>query len=428
MKKLHIQRLCAALAACAALMWLLPLQFQRVTAAEYFSLSGAYSAPVGEFVIWEHGPDHLNFRREDGTRLNRREAVKLMPLFFVHDTRKWGGFPLRLGGRTITADEAASQLRAMFLRPRMWNATGIPLHTILESDPEGANLTLPPDVVRILPTGPEFINCADGSVNAEKSRRFADALRDAGVRFPLSAAGGNASPRKPFDMGLLLADADNRLFRLQMTHGLPHVHDTGLSVPGTIRCINVEEDGARDYYGIVVTDTDVLLAMHDDTLLRLPTDGFNADRDSISARFDSLNIYFSRQRFPTLVDDPLLLTAADRAGNIVRQHEAHLPPDIIKRRQWTENATSMLFPLALQQYTPLRGGAGLSPRPQPDLMRHLGFAAAGALVWCALLALARRKRGGAGAADYALTILGGLPGLLAVLAFGPLHAALGETS
>ena len=420
-----LPRCCAVLTACAALAWLLPMQYNRITMNDRFSQNGIYSPVLKQFILWESTPGSQSFSQEDGEKLGWKTARHLAPLFFHSDMHKWGEFPLVIEGRTLSYDEAALAARSISLRPRLWNSPPIPLHALLESSPEGANLDLPPDVFRIRSSSLEFIQCADGKIDTEKSSLYTNALTASGARFPLTAASVNATVRKPFDMGALLADSQGQIFRLQTVNGKPVSLNTGLSVPGRLRALMVNEHAARDFYGMAVTDSEIYLIMHDNTLLKLPLNDFNANTDAVVAQFDPLHIVLSLQKLPPAEKQPLKLLAADRQGNVRHAFTASLPGNIVERRRMVEDGSSFLFPFSLRQFEPAYKDAGLSVHAGSPLGRHLGFAFLGGCVWALLLFLARRKKARPISVEYAFVFVSGLPGLLALLAFGPLkeHSA-----
>lgn len=428
MRQVHWPRFFGALACVLGLLWLLPLQYLRVTSGEHYSLTGAWSPTLEEFVLWERGPDRTRFLTEDWRPLEGKEARLAMPLLFFRDVRKWDGFPLELGGKIVSFEDAQRLMRTLTLSPRLWEPAPVPIAMLLDSNPQGADLEMPDDVFRLTEDGVQFVRCQDGGVDEEKSRTYTRLLRLRGAALPLKMAASNATTLKPFDMGALVLDAKNHLFHLRLLGGKPVCRDVGIEVEGEVLGMLVDEHQARDFWAVVVT-TDQIYTLGFDYRLRpfLPTEGkggdtppFDGTRDSLRVRLDALSACVVGQRLPATPASAVRLLAMDREGNVLRAHDVYWPEERLRERQLVADVSSLLFPISLQQFASTTRDPGLYPAPRRPLARHLGLAALGAVLWCAALWVWRGQKGRAGWADYLFAAIFGLPGFLCALAFGPL--------
>ena len=415
--RLHLPRCAAALVCILALFWFIPDIYSRATRPDKFSLGGSFSPTLKQFMIMEIGADRINFRDEQGNVYANKEAQRNLPFLYTYNMRKWGGFPLTLDGRTFTFDEVHSNNQHINLQPRAVLAPKLPLHILFESSPEGALLELPSDMLRLESQGFSFIRCADGTIDAEKSSTFTEAALQAGLTFPVLAAGGNPSPLKSFDEGLLLVDANNKLFQLKMVQGKPLCRDTGSIIPDEPIHVGIEESERREFFGPIVTRNAVYLAMYDGRLQALPLEEFSADRTTLSIRFGllyhsvlkrSMNERGRVSRYEYL--------AVDEAYNPVHVHSEVLPEAIRTREELVDKGRSFLTPFSLHQYMPYSPSVKFLLQPATDTL----FACLGiATMLLIQLALCRHRKTW-DIWSFLLIAVTGLPGFIAVRLFGPI--------
>lgn len=414
-----LSRLATVVAAAAALSWFLPDLYRRATQPERVRVNAYYSAPAGQFLIRTDGFDKSTFSDEAGQPHSQEHHRHALPFLYYNDLAKHGQFPPQVGGVPVTVEAARRDMQVLQLNPRDWNAPRINLHTLFESAPWGSRLALPDDMFRVDPDGLTFIRAADGTVDGEKSARFTRALHDSGVRWPLKGLGGNPSALKEFDEGYLLVDAAARVFQLKMVRGQPVCRDTGLTVPGKVRAVVVDEHVRREILGVVVTDGDVHLVTYGDTLVRLPLDGFDADGSMAVLRSDPLNRTVAVADVRDRLRNPLRLVATTADYQPLRRFDLPLPQAFRDRMAVARLGASALFPFSIIQAAPEDGRVLLRIEPAANVP----VAAGGCLAAAVILWLWRRRRGQRVApVELGVTLLGGLPALVAVLLFGPLAA------
>jgi len=279
--------------AVLALSAVLPTLFWRTFAPDPVRQSMIYSPVREEFVtstsvttrsIGLRGASN-SYALEDGSPLTDREYFQSQPFLYTETLVKWGIFPESIGGFRIPPAKAKRNWEFESFSPRDWNSPDPMLHMLLEAEPEGARLEAPDDLFRVRADGRglEFLNPEDGSVNHEKSEIFTRALAEAGFVFPIRALGGNPDPRKDYDVGYLLADAEGKLCQLQMVHGEPHCRLSADSLPDAVRGIIVREHRRREFMGFVATDSELCTVMLKDMRIRLlpMAGGFNPERTKI---------------------------------------------------------------------------------------------------------------------------------------------------
>ncbi len=410
-------RLACAVVTAMSLFWFIPDVYRRATNPERVRATAYYSAVEERFMVRTDTFTGAGYADESGNPLEAPAFKERLPFLYFAELEKQGRFPATVAGVPVTAQDARNALQTVQLSPRMWNLPKMPLNVLLDAAPAGAHLSLPPDIFRITGTGLDFIRCADGSLDTAKTARFAEALRTADVRFPLRGLGSNPNPLKPFDEGCLLVDAEGRVFRLAMHQGEPRCRATGLAIDGEVKAITVEEHPRRAFVGTIVTGDAVHLVTYDDTLVRLPLEGFDAAGSYAVLRSDPLNVTLASADLRDRLTQPTRYIATDAQYNPVHTFDLYFPAEARSRIEAAQVVGSVLSPLALRQFAPEEGRVLFRIEPAASLP----LAALGCALSVALLVLMRRRtRTGLHWGETLFVAATGLPGLAGVLVFGPL--------
>ena len=128
------------------LAWFVPQLYLRATRADYLQLSAVYSSVKKDFIIFETGPSVFQFRDEEGNRISQRDGRMTLPYMFSRDVEKWGGFPMSINGRSVTFRDAQEGVR-LRATPREVMLPQSRVLVLMESAPETASFSLPPDIM-----------------------------------------------------------------------------------------------------------------------------------------------------------------------------------------------------------------------------------------------------------------------------------------
>ena len=428
-------------ALCAVLVGantVLPDLYWRMAVPERVSKSMLYSPVEGAFVqvvsstkrkIGKDQRPGSIYLREDGTEIGFREYCRLLPHFYASNLQKWGLFPETIGGKSLTPMQVMRGWTADRFHPAQWNGRAPMLHSLMESEPEGASLKSPEDFFRIRNDGMalEFLRPKDGQVDRKKSDRFTRALASEGFLFPVTALGGNPSTMKSYDVGYFLVDAKQNLFQLQMREGWPHCVNAKQTVPGDILAIVINEKPRREFYGFIVT-TDGVFAIHmndarlkegltqmqrltlavtnrtDMSLQKLPLEAFDPE-DTRIVLYTTIAGNSLQTASVTHPDLPETGLALDGNFGVTGRFEQKWEAEDASAMDLRRKGESFLFPLRFMKSQPHSGWI----RFVPVLPESFGFALAGGLLSaCLMFAFSRSRKQTPSKTD-----------LLLALAFGP---------
>lgn len=406
-----LARACALAIIIFVLASTLPIVAHKATSTRSGTPVVFYSSVLERFVMQKSTDNGLERFDENGTPLDYVAYCRALPFMFHGNLAKWGQWDSMVKGQPFTAEQIARRMQFIRLSPRDINTPEPPLGLLMESSPRGTNLEYPPDMFR-LGERLEFLDCKTNRVNADKSQRFTAALKDAGFTFPGVLAAMNPTNQKPFDWGAFLLDGTGRLFHLLMVKGEPVCRNTGQRFDQPVRKIIVAEAERREFYALVVTETDIhAIACDGYRRMTLPLKGYSPDTDSVRILATPLNIMVQQQTPTTLRS-----VALDTTWSEVHSLSNDIYNPTKERRA---ELVAFFLPFKITTSSPLSRFAGIAPT---DVFAYPLWSAAGCLFAILLyIPLHRRRfRRLPKAADILLLAGTGFYGLVAMAAFGPL--------
>lgn len=410
------------------LAWFVPQLYLRATRGDYLQQSAVYSSVKNDFIIFETGPSIFQFRDDQGNRISQRDGRMALPYMFSRDVEKWGGFPMSINGRTVTFRDAQEGVR-LRATPREVMLPQSRILVLMESAPETASFSLPPDVMLLNDASLRFVNCADGKENTAKGTAFTAAVLAAGAQFPLQAAGSNADPYKSLDEGLFFVDARGVLFQLLMVRGKPECRNTGHLVPGKTLRVDVRENKYSDLLGTIATETGLYINRRGQAPMRLPLQ-YQPEVQNVSMWGTPLAATFNVSTLGARLAQDVLVIAADGDLKIIRNLLLSPPESVVGRQTNQQRWLSFICPLTVVQYEPQAAGTNL----KIALPEYPLWAVGGNLLSLIVLLAVRNRQtnrhGGiatllrTSGPELLLALIFGLPALLTLLVAGPLARML----
>lgn len=406
------------------LAWFVPQLYLRATRTDYLQLSAVYSSIKNDFIIFETGASVFQFRDEEGNRISQRDGRMALPYMFSRDVEKWNGFPLSINGRTVTFRDAQEGVR-LRATPREVMLPQSRVLVLMESAPETASFSLPPDIMLLDDTRLRFVNCANGSENVDKGTAFTAAVLAAGAQFPFQAAGSNPDPYKSLDEGMFFVDARGALFQLLMVRGKPQCHTTGHTIAGKTLHVDVRENKFSDLLGTIATETGLYINRRGQAPMRLPLQ-YQPHVQNVSIWATPLDATFNVSTLGSRLSQDSLVIAADGKLKVIRNLLLSPPETVVERQINQQRWLSLLCPLTVVQFEPHVAGTSL----KVSLPEYPLWAVAGNLLATILLLIFRQRQGNrrmqagtplrACMPEMLLTLIFGLPALVALVAAGPM--------
>lgn len=414
----------------AWLVWIyaLPLYYGKVAYPERFYLSGDFSPVNGRFIYRQYFGDTAAVFDQDGQSYGFDSVKYLLPFEYARDLDKWGAFPLTVKGRKLTKEQARES-QVSRVSPAALSRPYRRMAVLFESAPKTASLALPGQLVVIRDNELIVWSPAGRRPLDALSRRLMDKVVSAGVTFPLQYAVSNPSLFKPFDEGILLADAKGRFFQIKRVKGQLQVRALPGHVDGPVRYMSLTEDRRRAYYGVIVTDHTLYLNTYAHGPVALPLPVKISDLEALELRSTPFNHVVTQRRAGHF----LQMSAYDPQGKRLSAHAQSYPAAMTEHLHRLALGRACLTPVAFEQWHARYDDA----TPTITITPHWLAALAAGIVWAALFAsviVYRQRRTGQRFTRrefvrreglcLGFIVLLGLPALLARCVSGPLRRPL----
>jgi hypothetical protein len=291
----------------------------------------------------------------------------------------------------------------------------LPIHAILESEPEGASFEMPNDIIVFKKDKLDFVKTGSGEVDIAKSELFTSALKDNGFVFPVKLFAGNPTTMKNVDEGLLLIDDKNTLFQLKMIKALPSVKNTNITIQGNPLYLTLHESERKKYLGLVVTDKEVYINTYENTLIKLPIEDYNPNNHLMILRLTPL--------YQTIVKSdlsskelPIEYTATDMNFNALHTNNQTYPKYVIEQENTRDAWLSFLTPYTIKQFRHDSNDILFDTKISPNILFVLLGILLAEILYFAITKYKKEKF------DFLVAVLlffTGLPGLISSYIFGP---------
>lgn len=244
-----------------------------------------YSSLTDDFMFYRYDDQGVHYVDREGTEYTRDQFEELLPLQNFRQLSSSGKMPDSLRGKEIDIRDVSKNTITYRIYPDDFDQPQIQLYPLFESQSGRVRLEMPDEFFRIKDRI-EFLNAKENEVNEEMSASFTEAMLGQGFQFPAKMIAGNPNPRKAFDEGYFVVDANNAVFHLKKVKGEPFCVKTSIPSDIDIKAIVIREFTLRESYGLLFTETDdVYLISYDNyNLIRLPVDEYNSQTDVFTLR------------------------------------------------------------------------------------------------------------------------------------------------
>lgn len=235
------------------LAWQIPWCYAFLTQTPGKSPFTIYSSLLGDFIITRTGPDkQVHHQDTQGRIYSQHQVDSLLPALYVRQLTADERFPDSICGKAVSPKAIRTTNFIFRSIPSDINTATTGLYFLLESASSRVDLRMPPDAFRFTRRGIEFIHMDTNQIDYAKSKAYTQALQAHGFRFPPHYVAGNPTPRKEYDAGYLIVDAEHQLFHLKCVAGRPYVAAIRLPQQVVPEYAFVTEFSSRATLGFVV--------------------------------------------------------------------------------------------------------------------------------------------------------------------------------
>lgn len=250
--------------AIAVASWFLPWLYTLLTPSAGSDPFCAFSPVSGKWVVSRANqggkPEILEVAPFAGNPYDGRPVTvamrdSLVPQLYYRQLLSHDLLPDTIAGKEVSAHLLKTHEVFFNGSPREINKRVPGVWLMMESMPVRVDLSDPEEAFRFTADGIEFINISDNTVNTDRSRRFTDAMKSRGFKFPASDLSGNPSAKKPYDEGYLMIDSEGAVFHIKQQAGRPYVSRVSLPSAAVASKVFIWEESDQSLLGMVF-DTD----------------------------------------------------------------------------------------------------------------------------------------------------------------------------
>ena len=243
-----------------------------------------YSSVMREFCTIDYSNKSWPLTDLRGRHYNNEEFDSIMPLLNFRQLVADGRQPDSLAGIALTPNIVMAKSVVYTHYPIKTNHPRLGLYIMYESAPKRLGLDLPDDIFA-LDTAITFYRNEVNDIDTAKSRRFNEALHDAGFQFPCTMVEGNMSPRKRYDEGYFCLDANESLYHVKMVDGEPFVRSAQLPDSISVRAFAPYEPGDKRFFGFIFDKRNDIYILERDSddyrAVRIDVGKFDIEHDNL---------------------------------------------------------------------------------------------------------------------------------------------------
>ncbi len=304
-----------------------------------------YSLILNDFLFLEYNKDSkIKYYDRKGNKYFRVKYQRMLPMIYHRNLSLWGVLPESINGVKITRKKIELNSQYSSIKSKDFNTPEIHLYPLYESASIFTEIEEPDSMFRINSSGIEFIKAKGNKIEKDVSKVYTDAMKKAGFVFPALGCYGNPDPRKPFDEGYFIVDAKENVFHLKKVKNRPFVKNTMIKIPGRIKYIMIEEHRRREYYGIILSDSNefYLISYNDYKLIKLPVSIGKTRYLSFFMICDML-----KRTIKIETDTKLICAVTDNDYKLIDYFEQK----INKADEKAVKYTNFVFPLKISQFS-----------------------------------------------------------------------------
>lgn len=241
-----------------------------------------YSSVSNEFVHLKSTDNGVIRENVTGSRVyTESQFDSILPFFYLRQLVSEGRFPDSINGRPTPMKEAQRYNFMFRYTPSDYFKDRILLFPLFESMSGRVDLKMPDDFMRINNEGIQFIIAETNSIDSEKSELFTKTFINEGFTFPAKQIWGNPSPKKEYDEGYFIKDANDNLFHLKRMCNRPFIREVKQPDDQNIKWFNVTEFRNKAFFGVGFDSNGnvYMLEKPSYTWVKLPVAPFNPESD-----------------------------------------------------------------------------------------------------------------------------------------------------
>jgi len=237
-----------------------------------------FYSPIKEDFVYQKNFGHHRFEYgvKEKETFGQKEYEAFLPFVYWRDLDIQGRLPIEIKGEIFTKERIQESRLSMTYEPRDVEKKEVEIYPLLNPKTTQGIIPFPENALSITSEGIRAYNFDEG-LNVALSDEIALALKSLHVNFPLRGFWGKVSNLKPYDLGYLFLDSQQRLFNLKRENNCLYLREVVYPKGIFIEHIFISENSEKKVVGYAIDSNSKIYIL--DTLLHftpLDIEGFDA--------------------------------------------------------------------------------------------------------------------------------------------------------
>lgn len=269
-----------AMVVCVCMVWIGFEAYGPYTKryAHSFTHYYLFYSPIKEDFVYQKNFGHHRFEYgiKEKETFNQKTYEALLPFVYWRDLDIQGRLPIEINGEIFTKERIQDSRLSMTYEPQDRLEKEVALYPLLNPKTMQGLIAFPENAIVITQEKIVAYNFDEG-LNVALSDEIALALKSLHVNFPLRGFWGKVSNLKPYDLGYLFLDSQQRLFNLKRENNHLYLREVAYPKGISFEHIFISENSERKVVGYAIDSNSKIYIL--DTLLHftpLDIEGFDA--------------------------------------------------------------------------------------------------------------------------------------------------------
>ncbi len=249
-----------------------------------------YSNKLKTFVYQRNlGGHNFEYGTIKADSLSYEEFKDALPFVYWRDLQTQGRLPVVIDGKSYDAPSIKKERLSLSYKPTLLTPPRVALYPLFNPDPKVGIIPFPKEALYISKKG-IVIYHHHGEVDKRLTSEVNLALNEEGFVFPAKKVWGKFTNLKPYDLGLFITDAKDKLFQLIRYNDTLHVKQ--IFTPQTLVYLHVSENAAKKIVGYAIGKNSEFYLLKQDGFSFVKLDLPNFDYKKMDLQFLSDPLHY----------------------------------------------------------------------------------------------------------------------------------------
>jgi len=211
-----------------------------------------YSPILKEFVYQRNfGAHRFEYGTKDGRRFDRQEYESYLPFVYWRDLDIQKKLPIVIDNKEFDRETIRRSRLSFSYSPEFLEDKEVRFYPLINPDSKVGMIRFPEHMMQLNRLAIKAYNFDDG-YNPELSSEINTLVREHGFKMPIVEIWGKATNMKPYDLGYMLLDSNDKLFNLRRRDSVVSFREIDIPKGVELKHITISENRQRKVAGYAI--------------------------------------------------------------------------------------------------------------------------------------------------------------------------------